>query len=64
MNSLNNEPITPTPEEHAYNLGWVAFFEEHGLSCNIYNCCSERDLFDKWVDGYTTAKTIHNALLK
>jgi len=63
MNTLNNKPIAPTPEEHAYSLGWVAFFEEHDSTSNLYNCITERDLFNKWQDGYTTAKTIYNTLL-
>jgi len=62
MNPLDNELIAPTPEEHAYHLGWCAFFEEHALTSNLYNSITEHDLFHQWQDGYTTAKSVHNII--
>jgi len=56
----NSDTIEPTPEEHAYHVGWQAYFtmKEQNLDhmVNAYDSVDQKKLYKKWVDGFKTAK--------
>jgi len=62
MNNYNT--IEPTPEEHAYHVGWVAYFtmKEQNLDhmVNPYDPIAQCLLNEKWSDGFETATITDN----
>ncbi len=55
----NSNIIEPNPEEHAYHVGWTAYFimKEQKLDCTInpYDPIDQTKLYEKWSDGFETA---------
>jgi hypothetical protein len=57
--------VTPTPEEHAYYLGWTAFFNEKyddDIIDNPYDSETEKVLYDKWVGGWNSASAVATSM--
>lgn len=54
-----NKIIKSTPEEKAYNLGWVAFYLNKSIK-NIYDLNEKPRLYEKWEDGFRFAKYVEN----
>jgi len=59
---------TPTPEEHAYHLGWIAYFDEAAGKPPTENPFyhgddeEENQLYDKWNAGWLTAQVVATSL--
>jgi len=54
--------IKPLPEEHAYHIGWQSYFSIGTGAENPYSEETEKSLYDKWVEGQRTAKTVEGSL--
>lgn len=57
----NLTPIEPTPEEHAYHLGWVANFDEKSTG-NPYDSKTEPRLYESWEDGNASAAIVTESM--
>jgi hypothetical protein len=59
---------TPTPEEHAYHLGWTAYFNEKYDGVLMENPFLHDDneenniLYDKWNAGWLTAQVVATSM--
>ena len=56
----NNGIQIPEPDEHAYHMGWTSYHHGTGMSINPYDLDTEEDLYNAWVDGYSTAERVDN----
>lgn len=60
----NSDIIEPTPEEHAYYVGWNAYFmmkkENMERMINPYDPIDQTNLYEKWSDGFETATLSDN----
>lgn len=57
--------LTPTPEEHAYHLGWTTFFNEKytgEIADNPYDVGTEKTLYDKWTEGWNSAAAVATSM--
>ncbi len=52
----------PLPEEHAYHLGWSSYFDIGEGAENPYDEKTDKSLFDRWVRGQETAKSVDKTL--
>lgn len=57
-----NKPLEPTPEEHAYHIGWCSFSPElvegtnpYAGITNPYDESTELTLFEEFNRGFKTA---------
>jgi len=50
--------VEPTPEEHAYHLGWTGYYMDEELKENPYDLKTETSLFEKWEEGWTFAESV------
>ena len=51
-----------TPEEHAYHLGWTAYYLDEELKGNPYDSETETELFEKWEEGWDFAKSVTDSV--
>lgn len=60
----NYDIVEPTPEDHAYHVGWTAYFtmKEQNLErmVNPYDPIDQTKLNEKWSDGFETATISDN----
>lgn len=53
-------PIVPTPEEFAYNAGWIAYFDKN--RDNPHNAATEESLYMSWADGWKSAEIVASSI--
>lgn len=53
---MTDKIIEPTPEEHAYHLGWQAYQNDLGINANPYDAEDETVLYEEYTRGWSNAQ--------
>lgn len=53
---MTDETLTPTPEEHAYHLGWKTYFAGQSVATNPYSMDDEIALYEQFDNGWSSAQ--------
>lgn len=53
---MTDKIIEPTPEEHAYHLGWQAYHNDMSVGTNPYDPDDETMLYEEYTRGWSNAQ--------